>query len=145
MKIEEIEKQLGTTNRIEYEGKCHDCGKDVKVCIFRNDKGVITIEGGAVYNPVINDTKQLFFKCDDCFGKDEMLRSWQPVETYSRVVGYIRPISQWNKGKIEEFKQRKEFVIGDRNDFSTTEEVDRIVEKERGRKMEVVRIDGLTH
>lgn len=32
-----------------------------------------------------------------------------PVEVYSRVVGYFRPVNQWNKGKQEEFSQRKEF------------------------------------
>jgi len=30
-------------------------------------------------------------------------------EVYSRVVGYLRPIEQWNAGKQEEFKQRKTF------------------------------------
>ena len=30
-----------------------------------------------------------------------------PVEVYSRVVGYYRPVSQWNKGKQEEFSNRK--------------------------------------
>lgn len=30
-------------------------------------------------------------------------------EVYSRVVGYLRPVDQWNVGKQEEFKQRKEF------------------------------------
>jgi len=30
-----------------------------------------------------------------------------PVECYSRVVGYFRPVEQWNKGKQEEFKDRK--------------------------------------
>lgn len=29
-----------------------------------------------------------------------------PVEVYSRVVGYYRPVSQWNRGKQEEFAQR---------------------------------------
>ncbi|MDD5484294.1 MAG: ribonucleoside triphosphate reductase [Kiritimatiellae bacterium] len=28
-------------------------------------------------------------------------------EVYSRVVGYLRPVSQWNKGKREEFVRRK--------------------------------------
>ncbi len=28
-------------------------------------------------------------------------------EVYSRVVGYLRPVSQWNEGKQEEFKIRK--------------------------------------
>ncbi len=34
-----------------------------------------------------------------------------PVETYSRVVGYFRPVQNWNKGKKEEFKMRKEFTV----------------------------------
>ena len=31
-------------------------------------------------------------------------------EVYSRVVGYLRPVKQWNKGKQEEFKDRKTFA-----------------------------------
>ena len=33
----------------------------------------------------------------------------QIVESWSRVVGYYRPTSNWNKGKVEEFKDRIEF------------------------------------
>ena len=33
-------------------------------------------------------------------------------EVYSRVVGYIRPVQQWNKGKKQEFLDRQEFKIG---------------------------------
>ena len=29
-----------------------------------------------------------------------------PTEIYSRVVGYYRPVQNWNKGKAEEFSQR---------------------------------------
>jgi len=32
-------------------------------------------------------------------------------EVYSRVVGYMRPTSQWNLGKRQEFKDRKNFKI----------------------------------
>ena len=32
-------------------------------------------------------------------------------EVYSRVVGYLRPVKQWNKSKQEEFKLRKTFKI----------------------------------
>ena len=32
-------------------------------------------------------------------------------EVYSRVVGYIRPVKQWNKGKQQEFMERKEYVV----------------------------------
>lgn len=33
----------------------------------------------------------------------------QPCEVYSRVVGYLRPVQQWHKGKQEEFRQREEY------------------------------------
>ncbi|HOW12760.1 MAG TPA: ribonucleoside triphosphate reductase [Candidatus Pacearchaeota archaeon] len=35
----------------------------------------------------------------------------QSCEVYSRVVGYLRPISQWNEGKQQEFKERKEYKV----------------------------------
>jgi len=41
-------------------------------------------------------------ECPDCGRKTEI---------YSRVVGYLRPVAQWNKGKQEEFKDRKEFRV----------------------------------
>lgn len=33
----------------------------------------------------------------------------QRVECWSRVVGFFRPVNQWNRGKISEFKDRREF------------------------------------
>ncbi len=42
------------------------------------------------------------FTCPKCGAK---------TEVYSRVVGYLRPVSQWNKGKSEEFKLRRTFEI----------------------------------
>lgn len=38
--------------------------------------------------------------CPDC---------GEECEVYSRIVGYIRPVNQWNKGKKAEFKNRKTF------------------------------------
>lgn len=35
----------------------------------------------------------------------------QRCEVYSRVVGYIRPIRQWNKGKQSEFADRVAFNL----------------------------------
>ena len=32
-------------------------------------------------------------------------------EVYSRIVGYIRPVQQWNHGKQAEWKDRKNFVV----------------------------------
>ena len=42
------------------------------------------------------------FKCPTC-GAD--------CEVYSRIVGYIRPVNQWNRGKRQEFKDRKTYKL----------------------------------
>ena len=34
----------------------------------------------------------------------------KPTEVYSRITGYYRPIQNWNVGKTEEFKNRREYV-----------------------------------
>ena len=33
------------------------------------------------------------------------------TEVYSRVVGYLRPVQAWNKGKKEEYGMRKSFNV----------------------------------
>ncbi|MGE4292898.1 MAG: anaerobic ribonucleoside-triphosphate reductase, partial [Desulfovibrio sp.] len=30
-------------------------------------------------------------------------------DLYTRVVGYYRPVSRWNKGKQEEYRERQEY------------------------------------
>jgi len=37
----------------------------------------------------------------------------QDTEIYSRVVGYLRPVQQWNDGKRSEFSIRKTFTVPD--------------------------------
>lgn len=39
----------------------------------------------------------------------------QPCEVFSRIVGYIRPVSQWNDGKQAEFAQRRTFEVIKKN------------------------------
>jgi anaerobic ribonucleoside-triphosphate reductase len=50
-------------------------------------------------------------KCKACHQKNP-LGQFQKTEVYSRIVGYIRPVSQWNKGKKQEFKDRKTYING---------------------------------
>jgi ribonucleoside-triphosphate reductase len=35
----------------------------------------------------------------------------QKTELYSRVCGYFRPVANWNRGKKQEFLDRKNFII----------------------------------
>jgi anaerobic ribonucleoside-triphosphate reductase len=46
-------------------------------------------------------------------GHQECPRCGATCEVYSRVVGYLRPVSQWNKGKQAEFVVRKSFAVKD--------------------------------
>lgn len=32
-------------------------------------------------------------------------------EIWSRCVGYLRPVSKWNEGKLQEYNDRKTFNI----------------------------------
>ncbi len=34
-----------------------------------------------------------------------------PVEVFSRVSGYYRPLNQWNPAKRQEFRDRKKLVF----------------------------------
>lgn len=34
-----------------------------------------------------------------------------PCEVWSRIVGYFRPVDQWNKGKKSEYQEREEYLI----------------------------------
>jgi len=34
-----------------------------------------------------------------------------PCEVYSRIVGYLRPVQNWNDGKKQEFADRKPFTV----------------------------------
>ncbi len=42
------------------------------------------------------------FTCPEC---------GEPAEVYSRITGYYRPVQNWNVGKTQEYKQRKEYEL----------------------------------
>lgn len=108
MLIEDIKADLEKGN-LNYHGLCHDCGTPVAVLIKVVEEGAITIEGGAVYKIKQGQDTRHFFKCQSCFNEDKTLRNFRECEVYSRAIGYLRPVNQWNIGKKEEFKMRKTF------------------------------------
>ncbi len=82
---------------------CHDCKKEIEL------SGQDIING--VYLTYDNAGEKInIFKCNDCYAKSPALTNFQECEVYSRVVGYIRPVGQWHKGKKQEYSERKEFV-----------------------------------
>jgi ribonucleoside-triphosphate reductase len=44
-----------------------------------------------------------------------------PVEVYSRCVGYYRPVNQWNPGKQQEFRERKEYKLREEDLYDNRE------------------------
>lgn len=86
------------------KANCHDCQKEIEVL---GDE----IQNGVMLEYDNNGEKIAIFKCHDCFKQNQELKNYQRCEVYSRIVGYLRPVDQWNKGKQEEFKERKNLEI----------------------------------
>jgi len=81
---------------------CHDCGKEIEVVEQEIKNGLFL-----VYD--YNGEKINILKCNNCYEKNPALTNFRECEVYSRVVGYIRPVQQWHKGKKQEFVERLEF------------------------------------
>ena len=110
MTIERLHELFDTNpekGALAWEGACHDCQEEVGVTATPQADG-IHIRGGSVYEPLPN---RFLVKCDRCFRNDPVLRNYQECEVYSRVVGYLRPVAQWNDAKRGEFEDRKVFSI----------------------------------
>ena len=56
-------------------------------------------------------TKQEVQKEIEKLKKEEVECHGTKCEVYSRVVGYLRPVQNWNKGKKVEFAMRKTFNV----------------------------------
>ena len=83
---------------------CRDCAKEIS---FSGDE----ITNG-VYLSYDNAGEKInVFKCNECYAKNPSLTNFQECEVYSRVVGYIRPVQQWHKGKKQEYGERTEFLM----------------------------------
>jgi hypothetical protein len=88
---------------------CYDCEKDFEINVERTGPKEIKITGGAIWEARSEwDSPERFLgKCQGCFDSSPGLAI--PTSIYSRVVGYMRPVSGWNKAKQEEFVMRKTF------------------------------------
>ena len=87
------------------ETVCHDCGKQILINSSQELEGAVSL----VYDNA--GEKINILKCNDCYAKSPSLTNFQPCEVYSRVVGYIRPVQQWHKGKKQEFGERVEYKM----------------------------------
>lgn len=107
MELSKLKKMHGEKDRVEFSGPCHDCGHEVSLISEKLEDGSIKIGAGALYEAPGGH----FLKCEDCFAKEKTLQNYRQCEVYSRIVGYLRPISQWNSGKLSEFDIRKTLKV----------------------------------
>lgn len=84
-------------------GVCYDCGKHLEIKDGEIKDGALLIyEDG--------DEKIAVLKCDECYEKNPALENFRKCEVYSRIVGYLRPVQNWNEGKRQEFSERTTFT-----------------------------------
>ena len=84
---------------------CQSCGREIEV---EKDE----IKNGKLLCYKDSDGNKIkVIKCNDCFSKNKSLENYKKCEVYSRVVGYLRPVQQWNIGKKEEYKERNEHIV----------------------------------
>ena len=81
---------------------CYDCEKEIK-------KKKEEIVNGKLLKFLVDGEEIYIYKCDECFKKNPSLTNFRSCEVYSRIVGYLRPVQQWNKGKAEEYTHRVNF------------------------------------
>jgi hypothetical protein len=95
---------MSKKNLKENKNLCHDCKKEINI---KEDGSLDGKE--LIYDD--NGDKIAILKCSVCFEKNPSLTNFRKCEVYSRIVGYLRPIAQWNQGKKEEYKNRKDYKI----------------------------------
>jgi len=90
---------------------CHDCDKEIAIDSNQELENAVSLVYALPAQAGNAGEKINILKCNDCYAKNPSLTNFQPCEVYSRVVGYIRPVQQWHKGKKQEFGERVEYKI----------------------------------
>lgn len=101
--MQKISDKIGNNQFAKITTICMDCKKEFVLNLERKSETEIKIKNGTIAKR--NDI--YFCKCPKCFEIDKNFG--QDTEVYSRVVGYLRPIQNWNLSKQEEFKMRKNY------------------------------------
>lgn len=103
--MQDISDKIGDNQFVTIHTECVDCHEKFDLNLERISETEIKIKNGAIGK--LN--KEYHCKCDSCF---EQNKHFGPkTEIYSRVVGYLRPIENWNPSKRDEFAMRKPFKV----------------------------------
>jgi hypothetical protein len=113
MKIDDIISRLISAypgvGTFDFNGRCSVCGKKMVLTIYLRNTGEpgqieCQIAGGAGFGfDIENPNVFSSMKCGTCYEKHG------ETEVWSRIVGYMRPVKNWNPAKQAEFKKRAMF------------------------------------
>jgi len=78
--------------KIEQGTRCVDCGKLIEIGNYDEETAPIRWKDGT-------------WRCGECANK------YLETECYKRIVGYLRPMANWNPGKLAEDKDKIDFKI----------------------------------
>lgn len=88
---------------------CDLCNKEIEL------KKEEIINGHQLVYDLGNSKKVSVFRCKECYEKDQSLTNYQDCQVFTRVVGYLRPVTQFNAGKQQEYKERKDYKLDERS------------------------------
>lgn len=86
--------------------KCDKCGCEIQEVDLGQG---LELQGGKCLKFKDGEEEYYVTRCDKCFEKDTTLTNYKKTEVFSRVCGYIRPVQNWNKGKVAEYKDKINF------------------------------------
>lgn len=111
MTKQELSNMIGNNQFATILFDCYDCKESGSIHVERTSATELNISGGALFKPPQNwqPETNLLAKCQVCFDKEPTFKP--ETEVYSRCVGYLRPVKNWNKAKKGEFALRKTFTL----------------------------------
>ncbi len=86
------------------DAQCFDCGCNITA---KEEE----LENGKLLQYKDENEDVFVFKCNNCFSENKGIKDYKECEVYSRIVGYLRPVQQWNDGKKQEYCERKEYKV----------------------------------
>lgn len=106
--------KIGNNQFATIKYACMDCGEELIATVTRVSETEMEIDNViiGVRKSKVDLKDRYVFKCPRCFVQDQNFGT--ECDVYSRVVGFMRPLKYWNNAKQEEFKQRKVYVMPDK-------------------------------
>ena len=115
--MQQLSDKIGNNQFATITYECMDCREEHVATVTRISETEMEIN-----NIIIGVRKsktdfqdRYVFKCDSCFEKDKNFGN--ECDVYSRVVGFYRPVSYWNKGKQAEYDQRKVYNMPNKEEI----------------------------